>query len=65
MSLGTLIAQLPQDVTDDIAAAFAQLPQKVIWRYTGPQPMTLGNNTLLVDWLPRMTCLDIPGLKHL
>uniref|UniRef100_A0A4W5REH4 UDP glucuronosyltransferase 5 family, polypeptide F1 n=1 Tax=Hucho hucho TaxID=62062 RepID=A0A4W5REH4_9TELE len=39
MSLGTLIGQLPHDIADEIAAAFAQLPQKVIWRYKGDRPM--------------------------
>uniref|UniRef100_UPI00001A0C4A UDP glucuronosyltransferase 5 family, polypeptide A1 precursor n=1 Tax=Danio rerio TaxID=7955 RepID=UPI00001A0C4A len=63
MSLGTLIAQLPQDMTDDIAAAFAELPQKVIWRYTGPRPVTLGNNTLLVEWLPQNDLLGHPQIK--
>uniref|UniRef100_A0A8C1R7C8 UDP-glucuronosyltransferase 2B31-like n=1 Tax=Cyprinus carpio TaxID=7962 RepID=A0A8C1R7C8_CYPCA len=53
MSLGTLVGQLPLDIADEIAAAFAQLPQKVIWRYTGEPPSTLGNNTLLVKWLPQ------------
>ncbi|KAG7218691.1 hypothetical protein INR49_019782 [Caranx melampygus] len=28
MTLGTLVAQLPEDITEAIAAAFAQLPQK-------------------------------------
>ncbi|XP_060765023.1 UDP-glucuronosyltransferase 2C1-like [Neoarius graeffei] len=53
MSLGSLFGELQCDVTDEIAAAFAQLPHKVIWRHTGPQPSTLGNNTLLVDWMPQ------------
>ena len=53
MSLGTLVGELPHDLADDIAAAFAQLPQKVIWRHKGERPATLGNNTLLVDWMPQ------------
>ncbi|GLD71451.1 UDP-glucuronosyltransferase 2C1-like protein [Lates japonicus] len=31
MTLGTLVGKLPQDIAEEIAAAFAQLPQKVIW----------------------------------
>ncbi|XP_037114951.1 UDP-glucuronosyltransferase 2A1-like [Syngnathus acus] len=53
MTLGTLVADLPEDITDGIAAAFAQLPQKVIWRHQGKRPSTLGNNTLLLNWLPQ------------
>ncbi|XP_037535942.1 UDP-glucuronosyltransferase 2A2-like, partial [Nematolebias whitei] len=49
MTLGTLVDKLPEDITEDIAAAFAELPQKVIWRYNGKKPSTLGNNTLLLD----------------
>ncbi|XP_033182688.1 UDP-glucuronosyltransferase 2A1-like [Anabas testudineus] len=53
MSLGTLVSALPPDVTEAIAAAFAELPQKVVWRFVGEKPSSLGNNTLLVDWLPQ------------
>ncbi|XP_059193055.1 UDP-glucuronosyltransferase 2B31-like [Centropristis striata] len=53
MTFGTLVAEIPEDIAEDIAAAFAQLPQKVLWRHKGKRPSTLGNNTLLLDWLPQ------------
>ncbi|XP_069562035.1 UDP-glucuronosyltransferase 2A2-like isoform X1 [Brachyistius frenatus] len=53
MTLGTLVENLPEDITEDIASAFAQLPQKVIWKHKGKRPSTLGNNTLMLDWLPQ------------
>ncbi|XP_040897848.1 UDP-glucuronosyltransferase 2C1-like isoform X2 [Toxotes jaculatrix] len=63
MSLGTFVSELPADMTNEIAAAFAKLPQKVIWRYKGDRPTTLGNNTLLVDWMPQNDLLGHPKIK--
>ena len=63
MTLGTLVAKLPEDITEEIAAAFAQLPQKVIWRHKGKRPSTLGNNTLLLEWLPQNDLLGHPKTR--
>ncbi|XP_076128799.1 UDP-glucuronosyltransferase 2B13-like [Alosa pseudoharengus] len=63
MSLGTLVGELPSDLTEEIAAAFAELPQKVIWRHFGKIPSTLGNNTLLVKWIPQNDLLGHPNTR--
>jgi len=36
-----------------IAAALARLPQRVIWRYDGEMPDSLGANTKTMDWIPQ------------
>lgn len=63
MSLGTLVQSLPLEITSEIAAAFAQIPQKVIWRHVGKSPKNLGNNTFLMKWLPQNDLLGHPKIK--
>ncbi|KAF0039082.1 hypothetical protein F2P81_009566 [Scophthalmus maximus] len=63
MSLGTIVSALPRDTTEAMAAAFAQLPQKVVWRFSGKEPSSLGNNTLLVKWLPQNDILGHPKTR--
>ncbi|XP_038159947.1 UDP-glucuronosyltransferase 2C1-like [Cyprinodon tularosa] len=63
MSLGTLVSALPSDITEAIAAAFAELPQKVIWRTLGDEPSSLGNNTRLVEWFPQKDLLGHPKTR--
>ncbi|XP_062311813.1 UDP-glucuronosyltransferase 2C1-like isoform X2 [Osmerus eperlanus] len=63
MSLGTLVDSLSKNLTDQIANVFANLPQKVIWKYSGERPSTLGNNTLLVKWMPQKDLLGHPQTR--
>ncbi|XP_056621931.1 UDP-glucuronosyltransferase 2A3-like [Triplophysa dalaica] len=63
MSLGTLVGQLPDDVAEAVAEAFAELPQKVIWRYKGRRPSALGNNTLVMEWIPQNDLLGHPKTR--
>ncbi|XP_035237352.1 UDP glucuronosyltransferase 5 family, polypeptide E1 [Anguilla anguilla] len=63
MSLGTLLGGLQPHISEVIASAFARLPQKVVWRHLGARPSTLGNNTLLLDWLPQNDLLGHPKTR--
>ncbi|XP_047463709.1 UDP-glucuronosyltransferase 1-2-like isoform X2 [Mugil cephalus] len=63
MTLGTWINNLSEEVTEEIASVFAKLPQKVIWKHKGKRPSTLGNNTLIVDWMPQKDLLGHPQTK--
>lgn len=63
MTLGTLLSDLGPEVSETFASAFASLPQKVLWRHIGKQPAALGNNTILVEWLPQNDILGHPKTK--
>ncbi|KAM6982720.1 UDP-glucuronosyltransferase 2A2-like [Tautogolabrus adspersus] len=63
MTLGTLLGDLGPELSEIIASAFANLPQKVVWRHVGERPATLGNNTMLVKWLPQNDLLGHPKTK--
>lgn len=63
MSLGTLIGSMGPETSEIFAAAFARLPQKVVWRHIGPKPPTMGNNTLILDWIPQNDLLGHPKTK--
>ncbi|XP_048419119.1 UDP-glucuronosyltransferase 2A1-like [Stegostoma tigrinum] len=63
MSLGTIVSSLPMHITMQIAEAFAQVPQKVIWRHDGTIPPNIGNNTLLAKWIPQNDLLGHPKTR--
>ncbi|XP_040822619.1 UDP-glucuronosyltransferase 2B31-like isoform X2 [Ochotona curzoniae] len=62
-SLGSMISNLTEERANVIASALAQLPQKVLWRYSGKKPQTLGPNTQLYTWIPQNDLLGHPNTK--
>ncbi|XP_014437646.1 UDP-glucuronosyltransferase 2B31 isoform X2 [Tupaia chinensis] len=65
-SLGSMVSNMTEERANVIASALAQIPQKVIWRFNGKKPATLGTNTRLYKWIPQNDLLDQPqNIIHL
>ncbi|KAM3611957.1 uncharacterized protein V6R79_026422 [Siganus canaliculatus] len=62
-TLGSMIKNITTDKANMIAAALAQIPQKVLWRYSGETPKTLGANTKTYDWIPQNDLLGHPKTR--
>ncbi|CAH1796845.1 unnamed protein product [Owenia fusiformis] len=62
-TLGTLATGFDAQTREIFATAFAMLKQRVLWRYIGSDPLSLGNNTMLSPWLPQNDLLGHPKLK--
>uniref|UniRef100_G3PL60 UDP-glucuronosyltransferase n=1 Tax=Gasterosteus aculeatus TaxID=69293 RepID=G3PL60_GASAC len=62
-SLGSLISNITTEKANMIASALAQIPQKVLWRYSGEAPATLGVNTRIYNWIPQNDLLGHPKTR--
>ncbi|XP_023052298.1 UDP-glucuronosyltransferase 2B4 isoform X2 [Piliocolobus tephrosceles] len=62
-SLGSMISNMSEERANVIASAFAKIPQKVLWRFDGNKPDTLGLNTQLHKWLPQNDLLGHPKTR--
>nr|XP_048702297.1 UDP-glucuronosyltransferase 2C1-like isoform X1 [Caretta caretta] len=62
-SFGSMIYNLTEEKSKMVALALSQVPQKVLWRYKGKKPETLGPNTRIYDWIPQNDLLGHPKAK--
>uniref|UniRef100_A0AAQ6IT73 UDP-glucuronosyltransferase n=1 Tax=Anabas testudineus TaxID=64144 RepID=A0AAQ6IT73_ANATE len=62
-TLGSMVKNITTERANMIASALAQIPQKVLWRYRGEKPKTLGANTRISDWIPQNDLLGHPKTR--
>ncbi|XP_053294191.1 UDP-glucuronosyltransferase 1A1 [Pleuronectes platessa] len=62
-TLGTMVSDLPEEIASIFLEAFRQIPQKVIWRYTGQVPDNVPGNVKIMSWVPQNDLLAHSGAR--
>uniref|UniRef100_A0A8P4K9N4 UDP-glucuronosyltransferase n=1 Tax=Dicentrarchus labrax TaxID=13489 RepID=A0A8P4K9N4_DICLA len=62
-TLGSFIKNITVEKGNMIASALAQIPQKVVWKYSGQEPETVGTNTRIYSWIPQNDLLGHPKTR--
>uniref|UniRef100_A0A3B4BNT9 glucuronosyltransferase n=1 Tax=Pygocentrus nattereri TaxID=42514 RepID=A0A3B4BNT9_PYGNA len=62
-TLGSMVSELPEVKAKEFFDAFRQIPQRVLWRYTGVVPKDAPKNVKLMKWLPQNDLLAHPKAK--
>ncbi|CAG04937.1 unnamed protein product, partial [Tetraodon nigroviridis] len=62
-SLGSMVENMPVEKAKQFFDAFAQIPQRVLWRYNGAVPENAPKNVKVMKWLPQNDLLAHPKAK--
>ncbi|KAM6955817.1 UDP-glucuronosyltransferase-like [Lycodopsis pacificus] len=62
-TLGSMVSNMPEQKAKQFIDAFRQIPQRVVWRYTGVLSEDVPKNVRLMKWLPQNDLLAHPKAK--